>query len=459
MNKKKLLLPAFLLTATLTIASCSNGSRNSSVPYGSLDLTKSIASSETKDINLSLDTYYAKLRNSGYNLVTEKIKSVFYADNVTAFKDLLFKDYSALTNDEKVNLSYDGEPITSERFDELKEKYYKSISDSLANSIIATTTYEGYNDLKPTEADSDYSTAVYKYVQNQNKTGYSLTASDISFTQDENDDEHILLGLLKFYENAAGIVDSFIIKYAEEFYTGAELYKIAGEEYILDESTDTKTKNTRYLFKDEKYETTFNNSYKTYGTYKAIAITFASRKEAMQTIENVFGTANYTITGLTDYLKLYNAYYESQKENGEDFTIDSDKFTFVINKDGSDLTKLDSGIQTLLTDVLEDGEYLIEPRNLSGNYVLVYKYSTVYDVSGNATELEWKDLDSEAKEKYTKLIQTKLIEDNISGYTTTVYKKLVKNSDLKIYDPIFETKFYNSYTDEYTLICSKDVKN
>ena len=161
MNKKKLLLPAFLLTATLTIASCSSGSRNTSVPYGSLDLTKTIASSETKDIKLSLDTYYAKLRNAGYNLVTEKIKSTFYADEVAAVKDLLFKNYSDLTKEEKISLSYDGTEITEERFDEIKDKYYTSISDSLANSIISTTTYEGYNDLKPTQDDSDYEKAVY----------------------------------------------------------------------------------------------------------------------------------------------------------------------------------------------------------------------------------------------------------------------------------------------------------
>lgn len=459
MNKKKLLLPAFLLTATLTIASCSSGSRNTSVPYGSLDLTKTIASSETKDIKLSLDTYYAKLRNLGYNLVTEKIKSTFYADEVAAVKDLLFKNYSDLTKEEKISLSYDGNEITEERFDEIKDKYYTSISDALANSIISTTTYEGYNDLKPKEDDSDYEKAVYKYIQSQNLVGYSLTDSNISFVQDPEDDEHILLKLDKFYENGTGIIDTYIIKYAEEFYTGKELYKIAGEEYILDEDSNTKSKNSYYYFKDEKYETTFNNYYKTYGTYKAIAITFASRKEAMETIEAVFGSADYTIQGLDDYLKLYNTYYASQKDNGADFTIDSDKFTFVVDKDGSELSKLDSGIRTLLTDVLEDGEFLIEPRNLSGNYVLVYKYSTVYDASGTSSELEWKDLDATTEAKYEAIIRTKLIEDNISSYISTVYKKLVKNSDLKIYDPIFEAKFYNSYTDQYNLIDKNDFKN
>ncbi len=461
MNKKKLLLPAFLLTATFALASCNSGSRNTSVPYGTLDTSSTIATSEGKNISLSLDTYYAKLRNNGYNLVLEKIKSAFYNSNINAVKDLLFKEYSELTNTEKVALSYSDTAISSDRFEELKDKYYSSISDNLANSIISTTTLDGYNDLKPTEDDSDYEKAVYKYIQSQNKQGYSFDQTYISFAQDPDDDDHILIDLEKFYEKGAGIVDTYILDYAEDFYVGKELYKIADQEYVYvdEDESDAKTKNSNYLFKDEKYESKFNSSYKTYGTYNAVVITFASRKEAMQTIENVFGSADYDISTIDDYLALYNYYYASQKNNGADFVITDDVFEYVIDKDGSELSNLDSGVQTLLTDILDDGEFLTEPRNLSGNYVLVYRNSTVYEVSGTNEELEWDDLTDEQKAKYTPLIQNELIEASIASYTSTVFNKLIKNSELKIYDPIFETKFYNSYTDQYTLIDKNEFDN
>ena len=460
MKKKKLLLPAFLLTATLTLASCGSGSRNTSVPYGSLDTSSIIASSEAKDINLSLDTYYTKLRNNGYNIVLDKIKTTYYSSQFNAVKDLLFKNYSDLTNEELNALSYDGKAISSERFDEIKTNYYKTISDNLASSIISTTTLEGYNDLKPNEADSDYSKAIYKYIQNQNKLGYDFDSSYISFAQDPDDEEHILIDLEKYYEKGAGIVDTYILDYAEDFYVGAQLYEIADEEYISsDDDSDSKSKNSYYLFKDEKYETKFNNTYKNYGSYNAVVITFASRKEAMNTIEAVFGNASYDISSLDDYLALYNYYYNSKQENGNPFVITDDVFNYVIDKDGNDLNNVDAGVKELITETLKDGEFLTEPRNLSGNYVLVYRNSTIYEVSGTDEELEWKDLTDTQQQEYISKIQTKLIEDNISSYTTTVFKKLVKDSNLKIYDPVFETKFYNSYTDQYTLIDKNDFNN
>ncbi len=453
MKKKKLLLPAFLLTALFTLASCGEGSRNTSVPYGSLDTSSIIASSNDKDINLTLDTFYTKLRSDGYNIVLNKIKQAYYKDYFNAVNDLIFKNYNELTSDELIALSYSDTPISSERFDELKTKYYKSISDSLASSIISTSSYEDYIDLKPTEAGSDYEKAIYKYIQTQNRNGYDLDASYISFSQDANDEEHILIDLEKYYVKGSNIVDSYILDYAEDFYVGSKIYEIAEEEYILesDDST-TKTKNQYYLFKDEKYKTTFNNYFKDYGTYNAIVITFASRKEAMQTIENVFGTPNYEISSLNDYLALYNYYYESQQINGTPFVIDDDVFNYTVNEESSGFSGVVDGVKSLITDVLEDGEFLTEPRNLSGNYVLVYRNKTTYDVSGDSTLLKWENLTDEQKNDYIEKLQINLIEDSISSYTSTAFKKLIKDSDLEIYDPIFEAKFYNVYTDEYSLI-------
>ncbi len=458
MNKKKLLFPAFLLTATLALASCSEGSRNTSVPYGNLDANKTIASSDNgKDITLSLNTYYNKLRNAGYNLVVDQIKTSLYTDYIKAVNDLIFKDYQSLSEAEKKALSYSDKAITSDRFDELQEKYIKSLSDSLANSIISTTTYEGYIDLKPTEDDSNYEKAVYKYIQSQNKLGYDLDSTYITFSQDANDEDHILLDLNKFNEKASGIVDSYILDYAEDFYVGNKLYEIANEEYIYtDDEKTTKSKNQFYLFRDEKVESTFDTYFKTYGTYNAVIISFASRKEAMETIKDIFGSQDYDIKSLDDYLKLYNHYYKANQKNNEEFVISDDVFNFTVDKDNTGFSGLDSSVKSLITDTLKDGEFLTEPRNISGNYVLVYRNSTIYEASGNSTQYKYADLTDDLKAAYKERIENKLIEDSIASYSTTSFKELLKKSNLKIYDPIFETKFYNSYTDQYTLIDKND---
>ena len=91
---------------------------------------------------------------------------------------------------------------------------------------------------------------------------------------------------------------------------------------------------------------------------------------------------------------------------------------------------------------------------------MIYHVSTKYDVSSNDKETEFADLTSEQKEKYTTYLKWDTMESNASNYAATNYKALIyknlndenKDNDLRIYDPVAEYRFYNSYSDVYTLM-------
>ena len=49
-------------------------------------------------------------------------------------------------------------------------------------------------------------------------------------------------------------------------------------------------------------------------------------------------------------------------------------------------------------------------------------------------------------------IKDKLIDNKVSSYTTTILNDRIENAEIKIYDPLFESKFESSYEDYYELI-------
>ncbi len=454
---KKVLLPALLITTTLTLASCGT-SRNTTVPYGSLNLNDTIATS-SKDISLSLDTYYAKLRNGGYDLVLSKIKSALYADEIDAVKALLASNsINDLTDSQKKALNFKAnEAITAERYDDLKEDYIDSISNSICSSIVGNSKYSKYKSMLADDS-KDYETAVYKYVETQSMSGYNITADDIKILQDVDDKEKIVIDFKKMYTACPDLFESYILTDAERIHAAKGLYEVADLEYIENDETGQKEKNSNYLFKDSRYETKYESSYKNYGTYKAVVISFDSRREAMNTIATVLGAANADIEDLDDYLNIYNYYYKARQTNGQPFTADDEVFEYKVDEDGDKLSEVSSSIATLIEDTLEDGEFLTEPRYINGKYVLAYRISTVYEISNNATQYDYDELKTELSENdYNKLIEkikVDLLDDNAAGYVNTSFQKLLKNSKIEIYDPIFETKFNNSYTNYYDLISS-----
>nr|MCR5232260.1 hypothetical protein [Acholeplasmatales bacterium] len=394
---KKILLPALLATTTLTLASCGT-SRNTTVPYGSLELNKTIASS-SKDITLSLDTYYAKLRNGGYDLVFSKIKSALYNDEVDAVEALFASNsINDLTDKQKETLNFKkGEKISNERYEDLKDKYIDSISSTICSSIIGNSKYSKYKSMTAGDGE-EYETAVYKYVETQNISGYSVTADDIRFLQDADDKEKIVLDFKKLYQACPDLFESYVLSDAENIHAAKELYEVADLEYVKNEDTDQNEKNSNYIFKDSRIESKYESSYKNYGTYKAVIISFDSRREAMNTIAAVLGAANADIEDLDDYLNIYNYYYKTRQENGQPYTQNDEVFEYKVDKDGDKLSELSSSIATLIEDTLEDGEFLTEPRYINGKYVLAYRISTVYEISQNAEKYDYDELKDKLSE-------------------------------------------------------------
>lgn len=439
---KRFLLVALTLFLGLTITSCKQAStRNTTVPYGSLDLNAVVAQS-SKDITLTNDTFYSRLRAKGYDIFTEEIKRTIYEAEINAITKLVHSSsLSDLTSEEKKVLSYEDTEIDGVRYDELKEIFVSELSSSLLTSIFSSTDAYTIN----SKTDKEKQTSIAKYVESMQRQGYTITADNISYS-DTDEDGTMDIDLEKI---PSDILASLILTKAEDFYAQKELYKIADKEY-LNEGTDDEEKNDNYLFKESSIISSYDSSYKTFGTYKAIIITFNSRREAMETMK-VLGDTEITSENVLDsYLKLYNKYYSCYGTQTED----SDLFSYEVSVDKNELDDISSSVNTLITETLDNGEFLTEPRNLDDKYVLAYRISTNYVYE----EKEFDELDEATRTEVERMIKNNLVKANSSSYITTAFKAALDNCSLEIYDPLFEYKFRNSYTDNYDLI-DKDNEN
>lgn len=439
---KRFLLVALTLFLGLTITSCKQAStRNTTVPYGSLDLNAVVAQS-SKDITLTNDTFYSRLRAKGYDIFTEEIKRTIYEAEINAITKLVHSSsLGDLTSEEKKVLSYEDTEIDGVRYDELKDIFVSELSSSLLTSIFSSTDAYTIN----SKTDKEKQTSIAKYVESMQRQGYTITADNISYS-DTDEDGTMDIDLEKI---PSDILASLILTKAEDFYAQKELYKIADKEY-LNEGTDDEEKNDNYLFKESSIISSYDSSYKTFGTYKAIIITFNSRREAMETMK-VLGDTEITSENVLDsYLKLYNKYYSCYGTQTED----SDLFSYEVSVDKNELDDISSSVNTLITETLDNGEFLTEPRNLDDKYVLAYRISTNYVYE----EKEFDELDEATRTEVERMIKNNLVKANSSSYITTAFKAALDNCSLEIYDPLFEYKFRNSYTDNYDLI-DKDNEN
>lgn len=439
---KRFLLVALTLFLGLTITSCKQAStRNTTVPYGSLDLNAVVAQS-SKDITLTNDTFYSRLRAKGYDIFTEEIKRTIYEAEINAITKLVHSSsLGDLTAEEKKVLSYEDTEIDGVRYDELKDIFVSELSSSLLTSIFSSTDAYTIN----SKTDKEKQTSIAKYVESMQRQGYTITADNISYS-DTDEDGTMDIDLEKI---PSDILASLILTKAEDFYAQKELYKIADKEY-LNEGTDDEEKNDNYLFKESSIISSYDSSYKTFGTYKAIIITFNSRREAMETMK-VLGDTEITSENVLDsYLKLYNKYYSCYGTQTED----SDLFSYEVSVDKNELDDISSSVNTLITETLDNGEFLTEPRNLDDKYVLAYRISTNYVYE----EKEFDELDDATRTEVERMIKNNLVKANSSSYITTAFKAALDNCSLEIYDPLFEYKFRNSYTDNYDLI-DKDNEN
>ena len=332
MKIKKLFLGTSLLALTaITLSSCgSSTNRNTVTPYGTLNskLNDTIATADG-DLKMTVGQYYTQLRKKGYSIITNNINKKIYENEYNVTKAL----YESQTRNDFINsigkdkLSYleytDNEndsktkqdklfDLTSdtaeanEKYLDLRKKLVKEIMTNIAGAIYGTSTVEGINKMTADEK----TTAINKYIDTLADEGIFITASDIEldtastyFTKDENTP----MFKSKTTTALAEKIDEILLSQARFLAGRKELYKIADEEYIYDEESETDVKNSDNLFKETTIKSTYESRYKKYGQYNAVIIQFNSRKEAMDAINTIGEIPSDDLAAAkTKYLELYN---------------------------------------------------------------------------------------------------------------------------------------------------------
>lgn len=454
---KKLFLAIVTLTLALTLAACDGNEetvvRNQSVPYAQLALDEVVA--QSGNIKLTTKDYYNRLRSKSYDTFIKVLKNELYSAEIDAIKAILSAEtIDNLNSAQKLALSINGSEDID--FEYIKDKYHVSLSTQLARAIF--NTYSSSTFLNYSEKDLE--TYKAKYQMNQARQGITVDLANIEYTIDNT----LGVVLVDYTKLDQAIVNEQILSLAETLYAEKELYKIAGVEEITKTNADGEeetSKNAYYYFKDSSYKSTYESSFMTYGTYEAVIIQFNSQRDAKLSVAKALNSIGATEVTENNYeafyLALYNTYYNYRGENLTSF--DNDRFEYLVNEDVNELNEISSSVSTFITDTLEDGDYLLEPRNIGGSYIMAYRISTTYEIGGTNEQVEYSDLTDVQKDELLFKIQRAIIESNGSAYATTAFKDAIKASDLEIYDPFLEYKFKYTYTDQYEIIATEDYNS
>lgn len=494
MKKKFLGASCLLSLAVLTLASCGQSTKNSSTPTGNLDLTKVVATAgENGKYTLKNDLYYNKLRYNGNSLVTNKIKEVLYAKELKAVKELFYstsvndlseetKNLIVPSKDEKQNsklFSLDGLELVSNsyinetcanNYDVLKFNLQTSINGSLSTAVFSTQDSDSIKN-KENNNTKEFNKSINTFIVSNARKGITVTKDDLKCTYPNDESDFKVVKFNNIYNKdsvLATLINTYFLDEAEKLSAQNALDKVAYKEYIKAynaSETDEETKNSFYLFKESTIEDSYETSYQTFGTYHAVLIQFNSRKEAYDLVNNLtddngnkinFSNITTIDEASTAYKALYNKYYEYKNVD----SLDDPRFYYVNNLNKNDFNDLSEGVTTLIKTTLEDNQWLTEPRNVNNKYVMALRLDTVYDVSGDNEEATYSDLTDEEKATYEVKIKYNTLTASASGYISNNFKSMVynrsnndnKDDDIFIYDPLFEYKFYNSYSTDYVCI-------
>nr|MCR5232099.1 hypothetical protein [Acholeplasmatales bacterium] len=489
---KSLLLLGSVSLVSLTLASCNGTTRNSQTPYAGVYNNKDVVvatatNDKGDDFSMSLSQFYSRLRNSGYNTVLTSIKGQIYKNEYEAVKEVLLTEDVNSVSEKTKNLLTLTKTDTNEALYNLNEttldytkalNNYSYIRKQMVNAITTSLSSLIFSNSSASAieayTDEELETYFTKFVEGRARVGITITKENLAFTYPTDDTDLIIFTNFKdLIENHEDLVKTYILSQAEKLAGANDLYQIADQEYIYpydaDKENDEKTKNTSYyLFEDDSLKSTYESTVKTYATHKAVVTMYNSRSDAMNAVAKVEATLGYSLTDDNLTTDQVNAFYLALYQNTYKYKgvtdLDDEEFTFIITPEKNELSDLTSQAQTLITDTLEANEYLKEPRNLNDKYYLAYHISSTYDVSNSAEEKEYDDLSDDEKKLYNTIAKYNAIQSSASSYATTTYKSRLyniknnddKNDDLKIYDPIMEIKYYNSYSDLYDLITAED---
>ncbi len=429
----------------LTLASC-DSKRNTKTPTGTLDLSKTYASVQNGDKTYSLtyEEMYNRYRTNGYSTMLAELK-----------KKVLSKEMSEAT------------------YASNKKRY----NDAIISAIFGSSSISTFTSLHETD-DETYEEKIDSFITNQlSDNGYdysnlktplkSLYAKLKTSDKDDFDfDISEYLGqswpetLIDQYKYNVACYN-LSLKYVKQFADSEKIYDYENEKMIT---------NSNYI-KDENIESSYKSTYYSYNKTKAIIIKFKNNAEAEKYVAKI----NESVGTLSDtnkeawYLALYNEYHKDKKQISADSLYDDEnekETVFYKDANHTDLSSTYStDLETYVYDTLEDGDYLVAPRNIDGSYYMVYRnnvtyyygngegedYSTVS--STNVDNLGNKIEDSTGAQVTLKeYIKEKLIESKASESNgdTLVLNRIKYNSTIEIYDPVYENQFYNSYSDYYS---------
>ena len=479
MKKKIFALTPVLAFAGLALAGCSSSTRNSTTPYGDLDLNAEVAKATVGDSTYVLNNglYYNRLRFSGNTLVTNQIKKALYAKELAAVNEVLktesldkvsdaTKALLIPTKNNKKLFELDNDELLTEAFELLgvtnnygviRQTLLNTLNQNLSSYVFSATSSKEI--AKKTE--SEKAKLIKTYIINQARKGINLKDTDLEYDLADDDNKFDIISFKNITSDAlAPVLSDLMLKQAETLSSQNALHQIADQEYIKNydaDEDDDYTKNTGYyLYKDSSIESSYESSYQTYGKYHAIIIQFNSRKEAYNAVAGI----NFKDLTLDEakaaYVALYNKYYAYKTVTD----ADDSRFEYVINENENSFSDLSDDVKNLIQSTLEDGDYLTEPRNLNNKYVMALRFDTVYDVSGTKDEKKYSDLDDDEKALYAIKYKYKSLINTAVSYADTNFKSMIynrsndtdENNDIFIYDPLFEHKFYNTYSTDYKLI-------
>lgn len=476
-NTKRIISLLGVVAIAATLSSC-DANRNTKTPTGNLDLSFGYASlAVNSDINVSVNEMYNQFRANGYSTVLNKIKNSLL-DNLIASN----------------NIGYDN-------FKDDCDKY-------LLNAIYSVSTVEDYLDLD----EDDKNIALNKYIDNQltsNGIDLSNYKAQLMPTYDESRDD-----LVYSWGNITEIWDIYKYTLAKIEYAKANLEEIRDKEYLYDvdgnkvennyflpknvgvDASDTITNSRKSVYSSIQNLTTTKDILDGRNPYKrdedaqtinqAIVIKFASKAQADKYIALTEKKLGYALTkdGITKdevkdfYVTLFNSYYKTKHIDSVEALDECEYTSFYSNDETNEMTdELGSTAVTFMTENLVDEDsvdennncYLTEPFNISGDNTYYMCYRT-YIYEGK----DWDDLsDDEKKILIDNYIDDKIIDNwATESYGNTLIEAILSNTgytkeanskrdvlDLKIYDPVYENQYYNSYSDSYDLISKSAFDN
>lgn len=477
-NTKRIISLLGVAVIAGTLASC-DANRNTKAPTGNLNLNATYASLESQsNISVSVNEMYNQFRMNGYSTVLNKIKNSLLDDYI-----------------KKNNINYSNSKFTDE-FD----KY-------LLNAIFSVSTVEDYLDLE----DDDKDVAVQKFIDNQltsNGINISSNKNELYPTYDETNDV-----LVYHWGNITDLMSTYAYTLAKIEYAKENIEYIRNYEYLYDVDGN-KVENTYYLPKDgsgdskdsvldarkniyssiQNLTTTkdildgrnpYNEESDAKTVNQAIVIKFASKAQAEKYINLVEKKVHYSLNkdGITQaevkkfYIELFNAYYKTKYIDTEG--LDECEYTTFRSDDENDemTDEIGSTAVTFMTKNMVDEDstdenekyYLSEPFNISGDniYYMCYR-GHIYEGDDwdnlsdeqksrlNSTYIDDKIVENWATETYGNTLIEAILSD--TGYTLAADSKR-SVLDLKIFDPIYENQYYNSYSDSYDFASKSSFDN